>query len=152
MRWPAVSLILAACSDDGAVLSQLDGPWQGEIDADGTPIALVAEFEWREADALLFGQVVLTLPGEPETTWAVRRWEAQGKDTVYLDLTDTADITRGMDLDGTTGKDFAGDATITYSCPTGTCGYTGPFALTAGGPGVGTLTGTTSSAATGTGP
>jgi hypothetical protein len=136
MRRSAVFLFLAACSNDGAVLGTLDGPWQGELDADGTLIALVAEFEWVEKDELLFGRVQLTLPNEPQTTWAVRRWEALGGDTVYLDLTDTADITRGLDLDGTTGKGFAGDATITFDCPTGTCGYVGPFTLTGGGPGV----------------
>jgi hypothetical protein len=147
-----IFVTLAACSDDGAVLSKLDGPWQGELDSDGTVVTLVAEFEWQKADELLFGKVVMTLPGEAETTWAVRRWEVQGKDAVFLDFTDGADITRGMDLDGTIGKEFAGDASITFSCPTGTCGYAGPFTLTSGGPGVGTLTTTPTTGTTDTGP
>jgi hypothetical protein len=151
MRLSSVFLVLAACGDDGAVLGTLDGPWQGELDADGTLIDMVAEFDWVEKDELLFGRVQVTLPNEPPTTWAVRRWEALGGDTIYLDLTDSADITRGMDLDGTTAKGFAGDATITFDCPTGTCGYVGRFTLTGGGPGVPLTTtlGTTGPADTG---
>jgi hypothetical protein len=68
MRPSAVFLFLAACSNGGAVLGTLDGSWQGELDADGTLIGLVAEFEWVEKDERLFGRVQLTLPNEPQTT------------------------------------------------------------------------------------
>jgi hypothetical protein len=69
-------------------------------------------------------------------------------DSVFLDLTDGLDITRGMDLDGVPGKDFAGDCTISFPCETGTCGYQGGFTLSPGGPGVPETTPTAGSTGT----
>lgn len=136
-RWALVVVGLAGCGGaEDATLAKLDGPWQGELVTDGAPVPVLAEFEWRKADELLFGRVSLTLPGEDPSVWAVRRWEVGGEDVVYLDLTDTLDIQRGMDLDGSVGAKFEGDCTVTFECPTGVCGYEGGFSFAKGGPGV----------------
>lgn len=133
-----IPLVLAAgCADDGKLLSKLDGEWQGEFVDGATTVPMLAEFEWRKDEDLLFGQVSIQVPGEAAASiWAVRRWDVQG-DEAFLDLTDGADITRGMDLDGpVSDKSFSGSCDISIPCPAGNCGYAGRFELSPGGPGL----------------
>ena len=122
------------------LLAKLDGPWEGEFKDGDLAFPLVVEFDWQQKDGLLYGKVLVTLSGEPESLWAVRRWDSHA-DEVYLDLTDAADITRGMDLDGpVSAGSFEGTSDISFPCPEGTCGFSGKFTLEPGGPGVVTET------------
>lgn len=135
MRWWVTFGVLGGCGGGDDLLAKLDGPYEGTFDADGTELPIVAEFEFRKDEGILFGQLLVTLPGEEPSVWAVRRSEVID-DEVFLDLTDTADIERGMDLDGSVGGPFEGDATVTFPCPAGVCGFSGPFVLKPGGEGV----------------
>lgn len=123
-----VVLGLAGCGGDDELLQQLDGTWIGTVTVDPAPIGLAADFAWVD---FLEGELVVDDPGAPHT-YAIRRSEAL-KDEVFLELTDVADATRGLDLDGTVdGASFTGTLSMTYPCDGQTCGYEGPFSLARG--------------------
>ncbi|MCB9683448.1 MAG: hypothetical protein H6735_00240 [Alphaproteobacteria bacterium] len=131
--WPVVLGTLIGCGGGNELVAELDGSWAGSmVDPESGTVELVADFEWREDEELLFGTVDATPPGQAEPwIFAVRRWDT-GSGLVLLDLTDEADGTRGLDLDGTVdGGSFSGTATLSYDCDGSTCGYEGDFELTA---------------------
>jgi hypothetical protein len=121
-------LALAACGSDDKLLAELDGAYSGTFSTEGVELALTADFDWRKGEELLFGEVGLTLPAEEPSVWAVRRWQVVG-DEVFLELTDTAEASRGMNLEGIPGETFSGEAGVSFACPEGTCGFYGPFSL-----------------------
>jgi hypothetical protein len=124
---------LAGCSNDAAVLSGLQGNWLGAVETDVGRFPATGAFLWDETQALLTGNVVVTetvLGAQEVHTYAVRRWDVL-QQVSYLDMTDVADATRGLDWDGEVEGEgvYRGDATVTYPCPEGDCGYIGKFEM-----------------------
>lgn len=134
--WPVVVWVVVGCGGGGDdLVAELDGPWTGSLsDPETGDVPLAADFEWREDEALLFGTVTATIAGETDPwVFAVRRWDTGAADLVLLDLTDEADATRGMNLDGTVDDGtFSGSGDLTYDCAEGVCGFEGDFTLDRG--------------------
>lgn len=102
---------------------ELAGAWDGAVNVDGAAWPLSADL--AETDGVLTGTVTVDEP-DALHVYAVRR--ATGAD---LDLTDVADPTRGLELDGDTdGAAYTGDAEVRFACDAGTCGWAGTFSLT----------------------
>lgn len=122
-------LVLAACGgSDDRLFAGLTGSWAGSFSTDAGAFPVTATFDWDEGDELLTGTVLVEeTPGAPNA-YAVRRWSAID-DVAYLELTDVADGTRGLDVNGAVDGTFSGDATLRYPCGAETCGWVGTFEL-----------------------
>lgn len=127
VAWLLLAASAVGCKNEDEVLAKLAGGWSGTIQSTNGPLALTGSCDFEKDSGLLTGTFTIADPGTPHA-YAVRRWTVT-KDTVYLDLTDAVDPTRGLDLDGTVDGGFSGQGRVAWTCPEGTCGYEGDFSL-----------------------
>src|SRR5688500_14413032 len=110
-----VCLVAACGGDDDALLASLTGAWSGSFVTDVGTFPVAAEFAWDDAGEVLTGEVTVEEVPTAPNAYAVRRWQTV-KDVAYLELTDVADGTRGLDVSGTVATTFSGDTTLRYPC------------------------------------